>query len=280
MVKLIGCFLLCVVATRGVAIEISYAQLAMLQNEGEASLQMSALNHEVTDIWHQHLRLHRLAKSEVVSVNEQTWVSSLLSTEAILSVPNPDHPNQQLVVVDIAKQASAVKILWEMKSMAEDIERQWQYGSLDWKNVVLHQDKSRAMRWWLTTISTARAEQVAEHAIQQGIEYVSVNNAMLSALIQQSRSPVLMQYLWANTPDAFTYQVLQQVPNQLNEADAIEQLIVASRNQPLASQAIMLLAKHYSHNQKAQMFLQSALNDPQLQWLTAAAVGMLKDSQP
>ena len=58
-------------------------------------------------IWLKHQWLRKLSVLSQLSAEQQLWVQSQLDSEESLTIANPDHPNQQLLIIDIAMQAKA-----------------------------------------------------------------------------------------------------------------------------------------------------------------------------
>ena len=89
----------------------------------------------------------------------------------------------------------------------------------------------------------------------------------------------LIERLWQLPNDQYSYQVLQLLPERLDSEQAIKQIIKASENSALTSQALVLLAKHYSEHEAAQNYLLAQLIDEQNKWHAASAMTYVNNDQ-
>jgi hypothetical protein len=101
----------------------------------------------------------------------------------------------------------------------------------------------------------------------------------LTILIKGKSNLALLKQLWKNPTDQFSYQVLQHLNNLLPSEQAIEQLMLASENDQLVSQSLLLLTKNFQHHQKAQNFLIEKLKQPKSAWYAAAALSQASNSR-
>lgn len=223
----------------------------------------------LTDKW-----LKRLATRSQPSTELVAWVRSKQYSSKILSMADPDHPERQLVIVDIARQAKTTLAVWETDNRAQLIHEQWQNGRLDWSESISGKGGSNADAWesWINNLGKNELSLVKEHYIEFGLPLMDSSNRVLAALIKKSGSERLIQTLLERPADQYSYQILQSLPQTLMPTKAISLMQLALNNSALQSQALMGLTKHYSDQLVVQRLLMDRINKASSQWLAATIV--------
>ena len=126
-------------------------------------------------------------------------------------------------------------------------------------------------------MTQAEAQLLAADYLHYKNQVNFTDNSILYALARQSGSAEVYHALWQRPVDATTYRALAELPASMNEAQSIEQISRVSEKTELASQAMLLMAKQYSHNKRAQEFLEKAISSEALAWHAASAYKFIKD---
>lgn len=252
--------------------QLSYLKQLSLSDYSQQTL--TAFSEQSAEaIWYQYLRLNDAVIETAPSKTQVNWVNSLLKSDQIITIANPDHPNQQLTVVNISQQAKATLKQWEILAQAQEINGLWFQGNLNWQTL---QDRDhRAVHNWLNSISLEQLMQVAQ-SIEKD-EKLSTDNAIVSILAMRSKSPDLLSQLWRLTADQYSYQALQKIPDLLDEERAVAQLGIASENPALFSQALMLMVQRFPQHHLTQAAVADGLADPDHMWVATALIKRISD---
>lgn len=209
-----------------------------------------------------------------VSVAERkilSWVNQQKLSQAKLSIPNADHPQHGIQVVNVKNLAEATYRWWEIKKLKSVFEAETVYSpNLQTWLQSNDQKQIAALELWIKSLSVNQAQVVAANLVLQADGEVS--RSVLTGVAKQSREMRLFQKVWEMPGDEYSHQLLQSVPDVFSSEEAIYQLKLASENQDLHSQAILSLTKHYIRHQSVQDFLLESLSSQQHFWTVVMAL--------
>ena len=218
-------------------------------------------------------RAFRLLTKQPPTLAHKSWLNAQLSSNDVLYIPNPDHPEQQLEVVNIAKQAKAVLTIWHYQEKAQLMEEDLAHYRWQWPNFIAEKGKAKYSALSLAlkntdekSIQWLQGELINTHSLSQA------DNQLLVLLASFNGSTHLVEQVWKNEADQYSYQLLQGIEQLFSEEETIKQLTLATHNQQLASQAILKLAKEYIDHEVAQNSLVHLLADNNFGWHAAMAV--------
>ncbi len=210
---------------------------------------------------------------------QQYWVLEQSNSKEVLKVTNVDHPEQLLEIVNIARQARNTQFQWQVNQKVENFEAQWLINNWQWGEFTQNPTELdyRALAKGVKNADKQTIGWLQEQLIEQAIKETS--NRLLAILISGRNNPLLLTLLWHNSSDQYSYKVLQQLNTLLPPEQAIKQLTQASDNDKLLSQSLLLLSKHYQHNEMAQDFLIKKLQQSKSAWHAATALSQTSNSQ-
>ncbi|MFT4937491.1 MAG: hypothetical protein ACI88A_000508 [Paraglaciecola sp.] len=290
--QVLGCVAMMVCSHTAAAIQLTDAQLDELRL-GFEQQSLNAVLHESTGqlykhlqglspsqaIWLKHQWLRKLSTLTQPSAEQQRWLENQLISTELLTIANPDHPNQQLVIIDIARQAKATSMHWQINQHVEQLQTAWDTSQWDWQQVLQAQDRvsRHALKQWLQNVNERRAQQVAEDYLKAARDIPQANNQLLATLGIKAKSPELLALLWQQPADEYSYVALSKLPSMLDDYQVVEQLVLALKNKDIQSQALFTMASRYSSNSKVQQVLSMALDEPELKWRAAAVLSKVRD---
>lgn len=253
-------------------------ELIQQKNKNEWDEKLAELNSSQA-IWLKNKWLGKLAQLANPTVHQQQWVSMQLSSTESLMMINPEHPGRLINLVDIAQQAKATQIHWQINQQEIQFTRDWENKTWHWPQLLSSEDfvTKKAIKQWLNNLSPRQATQVAESFWTVALELPSNNNQILAILAKRAQSGELYQRLWQRPADEFSYQALAGLSVVLDEHQAMQQSILASQNKSLLSQAFFILAAEYTHLAEAQYTLLRALDQPSKKWYVAAVLNKVQD---
>ena len=230
-------------------------------------------------IWLKHQWLRKLSVLTQPSAEQQLWLENQLASKESLTIANPEHPNQHLVIIDIARQAKATLMHWQINQQVEQLQLIWDSSQWDWGKVLSAQNRisRRALKQWLQNINEQQAQQVAEHYLGSAKDIPQANNELLANLAVEAKSVELLALLWQQPADEYSYQALSKLSSLFDDYQVVEQLALAVNNKDIQSQALFAMASRYSSNNKAQEVLSLALDEPDLKWRVAAVLSKVRD---
>ncbi|MFT5674389.1 MAG: hypothetical protein ACI808_000308 [Paraglaciecola sp.] len=248
------------------------------ESKGQLDKHLKGLSPSQT-IWLKHQWLRKLSVLTQPSTEQQLWLENQLASKESLTVANPDHPNQQLVIIDIARQAKATLMHWQINLHVEQLQLLWDSSHWEWGKVLSAQDRisRRALKQWLQNINEQQAQQVAEHYLVSAKDILQTNNELLANLAVEAKSVELLALLWQRPADEYSYQALSKLSSLFDDYQVVEQLALAVNNKDIQSQALFALASRYSSNNKAQEVLSLALDEPDLKWRAVAVLSKVRD---
>lgn len=217
--------------------------------------------------------------SQAEPTNDQKeWVIEQEHSKENLQVSNPDHPEQLIEIINIARQAENTQFQWLVTQKVKNITTQWLAQNWQWQPFLEAPTKLDYNA--LAKAISKTDELTLEWLQQQLIEHTLSNasNRLLAILVKNKNNAVLFSQLWKNPSDQYSFQILQQLNTLLPTDQAIEQLILASENDKLLSQSLLLLAKDFQHRDKAQQFLLEKLQKSRSAWYAAAALSQTNNS--
>lgn len=217
-----------------------------------------------------HKLLGKLSQVSSPSQGQMNWVKGFLDSKERIMTRPVDHPEKLLEVISVSRQAHTTLQLWEMAKRQKDIEQQWQSNSWKWPEN-LDSETLQSLVNWIGEQNVEQARGIALHFLLHGSPQALNSNKLVSALALKSGSEEIYQRLWQLPPDQHTYTTLAKISGTLDEDKAVEQINMAMDQPKLASQALLVLAKNYSHNQQAQQRFFEAFKNKELAWHAAAA---------
>ena len=220
----------------------------------------------------------KLLSSLTPTPQQQQWVKDQLRFEGVIEIVDGDHRGQTLEVVNIQRQAQGVLSLWAIHQQANQYWQAW--DNRDWSWPHFHQantpNKHQALATAMEKIDAAGLSWLVQSLV--GSE-ARVDNQTLFLIARSSRHPGLMLRQWQQPPDAYTYKLIQLLPELMPPQQAIHLLQQASVNEKLRSQTYLLMAKHYSAVSQVQRFLLDGLQREHSQWDAAMALSKMKQPQ-
>lgn len=227
-----------------------------------------------------HLWLTKLSELEQVNAGQKHWLDNMLKSDLTLSGYLDDHPEKLLDLITISRSAKSTIRLLNVKHLATVLSQQWQKDAVEWTNWLEPQTSNyAALIHWLKTTSPEQAKRVSAQWLNADLLPSLPDNHALTVLLTKNYSLELVGYLVQRRADEFTYQYYQQLPQTSDSFSAIAQLDLALGNSDLASQAILALATHYSHELSAQTLIKNALHKPSTQWFAITALEKVKDEE-
>ncbi|TPH15571.1 hypothetical protein [Litorilituus lipolyticus] len=218
-------------------------------------------------------RAFRLLTKQSPTLAHKSWLNAHLSSSDVLFIPNPDHPEQQLEVVNIAKQAKAVLTIWHYQEKAQLMEEDLAHYRWQWSDFIAEKGKAKYSALSLAlknadekTLQWLQGELINTPSLSQA------DNQLLVLLASFNGSTHLVEQVWRNEADQYSFQLLQGIEQLFSEEETIKQLTIATHNQRLASQAILKLAKEYIDHEVVQNKLVYLLGDDNSGWHAAMAV--------
>jgi hypothetical protein len=230
-------------------------------------------------IWLKQQWLLKLSVLTQPSVDQQLWLENQLSNKESLTTANPDHPEKQLVIIDIARQAETTLMHWKINQYVDQLQIAWNSKQWDWQKVLSTQNRvaQYALKQWLQNIDEHQAQQVAEHYFGLAKYIPLTSNEVLAQLAIKAKSVDLLAFLWMQPTDEYSYVALSKLPSLFDDYQAVEQLALALNNNGIQSQALFAIASRYSSNERAQQLFSKALDEPDLKWHAAAVLSKIKD---
>ncbi len=219
-----------------------------------------------------HLFLRELGYQEALSEQHRLWISANIASEDVLAGYYSDHPEKQIVLINIANQARATLHMLDIKQLKGEVERQWQSGEFQWTNWLQANSKHyQALLQWLNQ-QESEIENIKQHFLQQYPDLTIPNNEVLALLINKSASKELFAILWQREIDEFTYQVIHHLPKSNDEELVVAQLIESMNIRQLTSQSLLSLAAHYPLNESSQLAIAQSLENPDKRWFGLMAL--------
>ncbi len=218
--------------------------------------------------------------SQQQPTNEQeSWVLEQQNSKESLQLANPDHPEQLLEIINIARQAKNTQFQWKVTQKEQDILNQWLTQNWRWQPFLDNPTELdyKALAEAITKTDELTIDWLQQQLTKQALENTS--NRLLAILTMGKSNPLLLKQLWQNPADQYSYQVLQHLKTILPMEKAIEQMELASKNDKLISQSLLLLTKNYQHHERAQQFLIKKLQQPNSAWHAATALSQASNSQ-
>jgi hypothetical protein len=258
--------------------DTQHVEAILLESNQQLNLRLAGLDSSQS-IWLKQLWLRRLAQVTHPSASQQRWLAQQTSSEEVLSTRNPEHPQQSLRVVDIARQAKTTGLHWQINQAVEQLQAAWEGNNWDWQSLFSKQDlvSRRAFQQWLQGAGEQQAQQVAEQYLIVAEHGSTTSNELLANVAVAAKSPALLALLWQQTADQHSYQALAKLPSLLADYQAVEQLALALKNTDIQSQALYSLASRYSSHKQAQALLIAALQQSDSKWQAVAVLSKVRD---
>jgi hypothetical protein len=219
------------------------------------------------------------------SSSQFAWVIEQQSHQGKVVRANPDHPNQQMTVANVAMSAKATLLHWEITRLSQIYIDQVHTNSWQWAAYIdsNHTNKSQGLAVMLGVISDEKAgflqQELVENKSEPSPLIKLLSNKDLLALVSKLPTVILSEQLLTNPVDEFSYQHIHLLPQTYQYADAIHLLKLANVQEKLTSQALMTIAREYSDRHEAQAFLIHQLNQPKVAWFAAAAIAQSTSDQ-
>lgn len=218
-------------------------------------------------------RVFRLLTAQPPSFAHTSWLNSQLLSDDVLYIPNPDHPEQQLEVVNIAKQAKAVLAIWQYQEKAKTITEALASYRWQWPDFMAEQGKGKYAALSLALNDADKASLLwLQNELINSASFTQADNQLLVMLASLHASKALVAQVWKNEADQYSYQLLQGIEQLFAKEEAIKQLYLASHNSQLASQAILKLTTVFIDDDSVQNKLLALLNEKDTAWHVAMAV--------
>lgn len=212
------------------------------------------------------------AKNSRVNANLMQWVNSLRLSEASIRIPNIDHPQQTIEVVNIRRLANSTLRHWRIKQHLHAYQTATAY-SPELDSWIFSEDKlaRQALVLWIKSIDQSEVDVLTNKLLtllaeQPELVIQSMDPSIWMAAAIRSKNIHLYEAMWLMPIGEFSYQLVQAIPNHLPVEQAIQQLQKAASVSQLQSQAMLLLAKHYLNHIDAQLFLFEALKQDDMFW--------------
>ncbi|NMH59097.1 hypothetical protein [Alteromonas ponticola] len=270
------------------AIEISEQELDTLQrftsdSHKATTLATSSVTQNTRDplllsIWERSRKLKQLQTLTHPAASERDFVSTLLNSNEILTLRNPDHPQHLLTIVDIAREARATEYLWKVNAKRRQLHERWQSERWNWTDIANHTDKSdqAALISWLDNLHVNEISDVADNFYQHAEGNPFDSNHVLVKLALTSQNPALLQRLVEQPADQYSHMALQLL-TEIEDTAAVSTYLHALKNSALESQALLMLAKHYAHYDEVQVTLVNALKSEKSKWHAAMAITVITE---
>jgi hypothetical protein len=230
------------------------------------------------NIYLSHLILNQLALVKSPTLVQRAWREAQSKSTRILSMPSTEHVNQSLIVVHIANAANMVDRHWQAYEVQNEFKQRWESGGWSWAEYFLEQSsvKRMAMVFWLDDLSDSEVQLLAESYLEEGLQYDLGNNRQLSLLLKRAPSTELFSVLWQRPSDAYSHHVLKGI---IDEGENVEEIILATQNPKLSSQALFSLVKTHSDQTNVQSFLREAIESEKLSSATLGTLRLLGDDR-
>lgn len=236
-------------------------------------------NHSLEErIYLRVLMLNRLALVREPTTEQREWIKAQHQNTDTLSVRSIEHNDQLTVVAHVANAANMVDMHWQAYSKQKEYKQSWEAGTWLWKTYFRDQSRvtQMAMTFWLDELSDSNVQLFAESYLEEGIQHDLDSNRQLSLLIGRTQSTDLLSALWQRPSDAYSHRVLNSI---INEGENIDDIIKATQNPKLSSQALLSLVKNHSDVSRVQSFLREAIESKQLSSATLGVLGLLGDDR-
>jgi|GEM_PF-2053309 len=271
------------------ATEVSHIQLSKAQaatskldinaltaNTNQIAQALTDLNSPAASIMAKSLLLKGLRHTEPTA-EQSAWVKEQLGSSDKLEIANPDHPRQKLELINIARQAKNTLFQWQVNKKSAQILASWTIQNWHWPEFLADPTEVdyRAVAQAIGSTDRQTVSWLQDLLTEQALKQAS--NRLLTLLIAEQVDNHLLNRLWTNPTDQYSYQMLQRIHTLLPAEQAIGQLKAASQQANLLSQSLLLLTKNFQRVPSAQNFLIEKLQQPQSSWHAAAALSQVSD---
>lgn len=207
-----------------------------------------------------------LASLEQPTKAHINWTKRLLDSNDSLSIYTPEHRRKKLSVVNIARQAQTTLDIWQIKLRIKNFQQRWVNGRWDWKQqgIVTDHLGNRALVNWLSKMNQEQLLVIAEQVRQNPQAIEQLDNQILAIIGLRSGSEQLLSILWSRAADQYSYIALDDLPDYLSTDQVVQQLVLATQQNELMSQALLQLAQSHSYHPVAQDFILKAVTQPEL----------------
>lgn len=199
------------------------------------------------------------------------WVKQQKLSQESIKIPNQDHPQHQIVAVNIQGIANSTYRWWEIKQHISIFESETVY-SPNLQRWLTTQDKvqEQALELWIKSLNQKQISVAVKAMLANNT--TDISKPILVAFARQSQNPELFNLIWHMPVDELSYQLVQSIPQYLPANEAISQLMVVSQHQKLQSQAMLVLANHYLNANSVQNFLTQSLAQKEQFWSAMMAL--------
>jgi len=224
-------------------------------------------------------RVLTLLSQQQPSDEQKAWVVAQVNSSENLKLLNSDHPKHVIEVVNIARQAKNTLFQWQINKKQDNYYQQWLNQNWHWELFISSATELeyKAFSQAIVTTDELTIDWLQQQLIGEGL--TQANNRLLALLTSRKSNLILLNQLWKNPSDQYSYQVLQQIKEILSSEQAIEQLVLASENDKLISQSLFLLATNFQYDEQAQKFLLTKLQQPSSAWYAAAALSQTTNAE-
>ena len=227
-------------------------------------------------IYLESMVINRLALFKEPTLEQKEWINEQRSSQQSLSIPSSEHVNQLIMIANVANSANMVHMHWQAYEMQKEMQQRWESGSWSWE--VYFRDQSfvskMAMTFWVEDMPDPNALLLGESYIQLGLSYDVNDNRQLSLLINKTQLPKLYSVLWQRQSNIYSHHVLKNI---IDEGENVRQIINATQNPALSSQALFSLVKDHSNETEVQSFIRKAIENEQLSSAVVATLSLLSD---
>ena len=278
------------IARKGLANEMSVAQFETLERQVSVALKALSGNESVSELegylseyqgdelviaLEQVLNL--LAQSRAGEQERRSWVQQFVDDSRGVYTRYPEHPEQKIAFINIANSAKRTLALWDIAEHQQKIATNWQQRSWVWPSEMAS-DERQALINWFSTLDQVDLQNLAADFLLNASPELKTDNGILYALARHSGSTEVYALLWQQSADQYSYKALAELGASLDEENSVAQLKLATAKPELASQALLSLARSFSHNKQAQDALIKALEKDKLAWHAASAYKFIKSS--
>jgi len=210
---------------------------------------------------------------------QKVWVEQLTQSKNILQIENPDHPSQLIEVVNTARQAENTKMQWQINDKADAFSTQWLNQDWQWQPFI---NNASHVNYLALGKALANADLATVNWLQAELKFQTINDIspqLIALLSNKKVDTQLLESLWQMPSDQYSFQVLQMLPDKVEQEQAITLIIKASNNSALTSQALILLAKNYADEESVQDYLFEQLANDKNKWHAASAIAYIKNDQ-
>lgn len=227
-----------------------------------------------------HQWIKTLSDSVRIDDIHRQWLVNLASSDLKLVGFFNEHPESEVNFIDLAQSAKAALKLLRVKTFESELTAKWKQGNIRWSNwLEKGTDKYSALIQWLKKRDAQQAKEIGWQWLDADQIATLPDNQSLTILLSKHYADDLLKQLVQKKADEFSYQYFQRLPDLVEPPLAVDQLDLALDNPDLASQVILSLASHYSHNDAAQTLLAKALDKPSQQWFAVAALEKVEDDR-